>query len=43
MRTDKEIEALARDHCDYLKTVFDKAYMDGFMHGYKHGVEETEQ
>ena len=43
MRTDKEIEALAKAHCDYLITVFEKAFVDGFIHGYKHGKEETKQ
>jgi hypothetical protein len=42
MKTDKEIEALARAHCDYLITVFDKGFMDGFVHGYKHGYEDKE-
>ena len=42
MRTDKEIEALAKAHCDYLITVFIKAFMDGFIHGYKHGKEDID-
>ena len=39
--SDEEIEALAKAHCDYLKTVFDKGFMDGFVHGYKHGKKEV--
>jgi len=40
-KTDDEVVALARAHCEYLVTVFAKAFMDGFAHGYKHGVEDT--
>jgi hypothetical protein len=42
MRTKKEIEELANAHCEYLITVFRKAFMDGFIHGYKHGREEND-
>ena len=39
---EEEIRALAEAHCDYLITVFRKAFIDGFIHGYKHGKEEPE-
>ena len=42
MKTDEEIEALAKAHCDYLITVFKKGFIDGFVHGFKHGQEEIE-
>ena len=43
MKGDKEIEAMAKAHCEYLITVFTKAFMDGFIHGYKHGRAEKGQ
>jgi hypothetical protein len=33
---------LAKEHCEYLKTLFEKAFIDGFIHGYKHGLEAAE-
>lgn len=30
---------LATEHWDYLETLCRKVFTDGFVHGYKHGVE----
>lgn len=37
---EEEAYRMAEAHCEYTLGVYRKAYMDAFLHGYKHGVED---
>ena len=36
----EKAKKIANEHWDWLETLLRKVYIDSFIHGFKHGIEE---
>lgn len=42
-KTKEEIQQIAEDHWDWFEKWLEMMFKDAFLHGYKHGKQDTEE